>query len=268
MLTEIAGAANAIAGVGKMLGIGSKGTSRKREYDSYVLQSRASREDIPLRVQAYKDAGIHPLYGLGGQQFSPSPTSLESGGPDPVGGLEMMGQGLERAGRAQATAHERAKADQMDALQLERARLENDLLRTQISTIGRPTGPALPSAVSPPSIAGQGDAYGMTVNPLEATASRANSPHTEAGAINDVSWVKTKNGWTNVMSNDAKQRLEEDTIGSIGWSMRNRLPQAITGGLVGERPPFPPPEGAVWAYNGLSQEWYPMYYNPFRKGGK
>lgn len=242
------GIANAVGAVGSLFG--KKGTSRKREADSYKIQAEASRADIAPRVQAYMDAGIHPLYGLGGQQFTPNPTNIDSG-PSIGERLADAGQNVARAASAYQTREERAKVAQRDALSLERMSLENDLLRSQITSINASSNPSLPHGLSP--IDGQGDSgygYSMNVNPMEVTASMRNQPHVEGGVTSDIGWVRTKNGFAPVMSKDTKDKLEEDMIGSIGWNLRNRI-------MPSTAPPYKAPDGTAWTYDILRQEFYP-----------
>lgn len=252
--TAVVGAASpwgslASAALGGLSSYMSKG-SVPSAYEQYSAQSRASLEDIPARVAAYRAAGIHPLFGLGGQQWSPSPATI---GEE----TSRMGQAVGSAYQAYQGHKERAYDEQMQGLALERAQLENDLLRSQTTAVQRSTTPALPSPLDNPVIAGQGNAQGVTVNPLDVTASRGGRPHNEAGAINEVGWARTKNGWAPVMSDDVKQRLEEDILGTLGWNLRNRINP--------EFPPFVAPDGTEWRYSFLDGEFTPARVVPWYK---
>ena len=58
------------------------------------------------------------------------------------------------------------------------------------------------------------------------------------------------------MSEDAKQRLEEDMIGVLLWNIRNRLLPSV--GLNQSAPPAKVPKGYdAWVYNPFKQEYTP-----------
>lgn len=147
-----------LGGAGSLLGglgIGSKGPSAKKQIGMMEAQARVSRDDIPLRAAAYKAAGIHPLYGMAGQQFQPTPTSMSG---DSGIDFASAGQGIQRAMSAYQTKSERAFSSASQALQLERMQLENDILRSQATSIHHSTVPSLPGGISP-AVDGQGDAF-------------------------------------------------------------------------------------------------------------
>lgn len=182
------GVASDIAGglVGKLFG---GGTSANKQYNIWAQQARYSNKlatefdasQIQRRVADAKLAGIHPLAGVG---ISPS-----SGPSISVGGISDtksfptgMGQNISRAVEAVATRDERAQATAMNGLSLERARLENELLRYQITNVARATTPSLPGSQSP-LIAGQGDAHRrVVVVPDEVTASAKGDTGITAGS--------------------------------------------------------------------------------------
>lgn len=211
------------------LGIGNKGTSRKREYDSYVLQSRASREDIPLRVKAFRDAGIHPLFGMGSQPFTPSPSGASDGGGfDPA----QLGQGIGRAVSAYTSKPERELAAKRDALTLDNMQAQNDLLRAQTTSIhlqNRP--PAVPSGVLP--MAGQGDSLvGFDKN-----------------LSSDASLTATRNGeFAVVPSKSVKENIEDMTIPEAQWYTRQTVAE--------------PPAG--YAYNPFTGVLFPLEQKSFQ----
>lgn len=101
-------------------------------------QVRFAKKGIQWRVQDALKAGVHPLYALGAQTTSFSPISVGSPLADSIG---QMGQDISRAVSVGGNAVDR----KLQALQLERASLENDLLRTQIRNSSAPAvGPAMP----------------------------------------------------------------------------------------------------------------------------
>lgn len=111
-----------------------------------AFQMAAATQGIRWKVNDAKAAGIHPLFALGAPTFNPSPTSLLSdsgGGSDLGGSLSRMGQGVERALLAAAPQDERdaTTGGIMTQLGIERARLQNDLLRAQIGSLAARVGP-------------------------------------------------------------------------------------------------------------------------------
>lgn len=105
------------------------------------LQKDFAQKGIQWKVKDAKAAGIHPLYALGANTVSYSPVSV--GQPD----LGAMGADIGQAIDRVSTAPEKAQGA-LGALALERAGLENDLLRAQIqrariNTAGQVAGPIL-----------------------------------------------------------------------------------------------------------------------------
>lgn len=185
-------------------------TNRDVQYDM-------ARNGIQMRVADAKAAGIHPLMALGVQPFSPSPTAVGSSG---VGdSISRMGQNMSRASLATASADKRR-----EALMLENASLQNDLLRAQISMINRPNNPPFPGSAMV--IDGQG-----------------NAPSRERETIPDVGFAETEQrGLAPVMSSAVKQRTEDSLLQELEWYLRNRInPFALLRG------PGPAPrKGMVW----------------------
>lgn len=111
--------------------------------DSRQATSYANRSAILDKVAAAKEAGISPLYALGAPAIS---VGAQSVGESPGLGqtLSEMGHDVGRAVAAGQTDAERA----IQALTLEKAKLENDYLRANIASIQnrtrREAGPPLP----------------------------------------------------------------------------------------------------------------------------
>lgn len=143
-----------ISGVSNLVGglFGAKSAADANEEN--IRQQRAfAQQGIRWRVADAKAAGIHPLYALGAQTASFAPSSVG----DPLGGaISDMGQNIGRAVDAAGTRDERIAGKAMTSLQLERAGLENELLRSQIARERGQLGPAFPG--SPVLIDGQGNA--------------------------------------------------------------------------------------------------------------
>jgi len=129
MLGEILGGLTSV--VGGVLGSSEKKKDRK-------LQKDAMQHGIQWRVEDALRSGVHPLYALGAPTFSPSPVS--AGGYDLGQGLADAGQSIGRAVSAYQSKPDRNAAI-LGTLGIERAQLENDLLRSQIRQINQPGNP-------------------------------------------------------------------------------------------------------------------------------
>lgn len=220
------------------------------------LQKDFAQKGIRWRVKDAKLAGIHPLYALGAQTQSYSPITV---GSDFAG----MGQNLGGAIDAARSAPERDKAvlKTMSDLQIDHMRLQNDLLRTQIAgsavAVTRQAGRQAPGPVigaDPFLVPGQPDSGNVETVPLQVDASRPGQPHMEAGPVTDTGHTRTPAGFAPVMSNDARQRLEEDFPGMIQWNVRNRIMPAFSDDRW--NPPYRAPAGKVWQFNYLTGEYW------------
>lgn len=153
------------------------------------LQEEAMYNGIQIKVKDAEEAGVHPLYALGASTFSPTP--IMSGMPEAIGNA---GQDISRAVSAAQDGQERAStySKSLQALQLERGALENELLRGQIRNLNSPGSPPVsPDRKSSAIIDGQGDtrapisALGVTVRP-RASESTAQELENEYGEASDV----------------------------------------------------------------------------------
>lgn len=127
--------------LGALGGVVDRVLGRSAEDRNTRLQKEFAQNGIQWKVEDAKKAGIHPLYALGAPTMSFSPSSV---GSDFAG----VGQDLSRAIDATRSSKDRGQA-RLDALTLERAGLENDLLRSQIMgskmALLRSNGPSMPS---------------------------------------------------------------------------------------------------------------------------
>lgn len=114
--------------------LGAKSAKKDRE-----LQKDAMQEGIRWKVADAKAAGIHPIYALGAPSFSPSPVG--TGGVDTA--FANMGASLDDMMNKRKTGAVDGATARMEALTLENASLQNDLLRTQIR---KANAPGLPPA--------------------------------------------------------------------------------------------------------------------------
>jgi len=223
-----------------------------------ALQKTLAQEGVRWRVADAKAAGLHPLYAMG--------ASIAQGSPAAVGVSPSVpqGQNVARAYRATSTSPQRRNSI-LEALAVERAGLENDLLRAKI-TLATQTGPAFPSQ-TPGLIPGQGDANDLITNvPQQRVVSDPGHTSQEPGAISDTGFAKTPTGYAPIPSSDVKERIEDQMIPELMWAIRNLLLPNIGKGL-------PPPKpwrmrGTKWKWNHARQEWqhsYPGRRRPKRR---
>lgn len=245
-----------ISGIGA--GIGAL-VSSKNAQKNINAQQQFAKKGIQWRVEDALAAGIHPLYALGAQTHSFSPVDASG----VAGGIGQMGQDLGRAVDSMRTTPEKLTAftAMMQNLQLERGGLENELLRSQIARMNQAgVMPPAPSPTVQTTIPGQTSSglvpetvapAVMSTLPFERDAVSPQAPHAEPGPISDIGYVDTPTGRAPVMSNSAKQRLEEDLAGTILWNLRNRvLPEANAMHMKTDR-------GTAWY-------WHP-WYQEYRK---
>lgn len=146
------------------------------------------REDtaIQRRVADANAAGVHPLFALGANVSSSAPVHVGSMGST----FRDMGQDISRAVSANRSPKvvEDAFSKAMQGAQLERASLENTLLRKQILTAGSPPPP--PTGDVQPVIPGQGDSRVVVVpGPMRVFSPKYETPaqdmENEYGEISD-----------------------------------------------------------------------------------
>lgn len=229
-------------------------------YEGFQQSKEFAQQGVQWRVEDAKKAGIHPLYALGANLPTFSPAS-NVGGEDPLGrSIGIAGQNLGRAVTAHQTKKQRV-GSQIYALQIERAGLENDLLRSQIIRSAQ-TGPPVPSNTSNPMLTdvpglGLGATEGGTtgkvvVKPMERSSTVPGHGYSEAGVIPDLGWGKTETGYVPIPSKDMKERIEDQIIPEIMWAIRNNLIPTFG---QGTSPPWKPKTGYVWWFNAARQEW-------------
>lgn len=225
--------------------------------NNYQWQKEFAQNGISWRVDDAKAAGVHPLFALGANVSSFSPQAVFPEGRRDSG---IDGQDISRAVYATATGETRAAA-QLSALTLERASLENDLLRAQIAKLNpSQVGPPLPNAANPNPGAGSGDfAYdpSVSVKPVEVAATWRGNPDQKAGAQPETTWARNKNGaWVPYPNQD----VIGDTEGPFGWEyfMRNRVAPAF--GSTSGQPPHTllPDANSHWEWSTAEGGWIPV----------
>lgn len=245
-----------------------------------ALQMEFAKNGVSWRVADARAAGLHPAAALGMQGVSSSPISVGgSGGPglpapassntpaiSPFAGASIgsgvasMGQDLSRAIQATRSDEDKdlAYKETSQKLAIQRGQLENQLLASQIAKVNQGASISMPTATSRRMVDGQGNSPVSSKlvkeKALERTTAEPDKPSQEPGTITETGHSKSIKGWAPMMSKDVQERLEEDTIGTLGWNLRNRL--LPTFGIWNERaPPFPAPSGREWYYHPIYQEF-------------
>lgn len=245
--------------------------------DNLALQKQFAQEGIRWRVDDAKAAGIHPLYALGAQlpQFSPS-TYIPGGSDGGAAHLAQAGQDIGRAVDATRTPREKVST-RLDELTLQRAELENELLRSQIAKLNQSPAVGLPGQ-GKQVIPGQADIErnGLVVTPArqhviekpqEVVVASPFNPAQEPHPITDVGFVRTPTGLAPVPSKDVKERIEDQFVPEAMWALRNHLVPNF--GAMDNAPPVSMlPDGAYsWRWEPTRQEWQPAYRRPSDKPG-
>lgn len=220
-----------------------------------ALQREFAQMGLRWKVEDAKAAGIHPLYALGGQGAMASPISVgQPAAPSGPGAWGTHGQDLSRANFQMQTPQEREFA----VLQLQRMKLENKLLESQIPGLGASQyGPPLPSATDQPGdgLSSQGNA--VRVQPQRPSASSPSNPARDAGAVADFGLVRTSGGgYAVVPSKDVKERIEDTTVPEAMWAFRNQIRPIFSG--AGDLDPreYPLPKGYDrWEWQPHLQEY-------------
>ena len=118
--------------------LGAKQADKQAE-----LQKQFAKKAIRWKVKDAKAAGVHPLYALGAPTTSYAPQQIG----DPLGGsIAAMGQDIGRAIDATSTPGMRGTkySRALQALNLERAGLQNQVLRARLNLLSQPGSPIGP----------------------------------------------------------------------------------------------------------------------------
>lgn len=264
-----------IQGAGELFGGSS--ASRQSSLDRQT-QHAMMKEGIQWRVADAKKAGVHPLYALGAQGFSYSPSASYAGDYG-AGSFAQAGQDIQRARQAALTNRERraemarlsidrAVQNEREGVlfeqQVERNNLENQLLASRIGRLNSPgTPPGFPDGRAPPGA--------VETHPAQRSAAGIGSESREAGAIRDFGYSITPRGLAIVPSESMADRADDFFFQDWGWGIRNNLMPWVTG----TPPPhpdlreFPLPQGQRWTYDYFVGEYRPQdirtgEYLPYR----
>lgn len=240
VLPAIIGAAGSILGsvAGGLFG---KDQAEDTSRANLEAQREFAQQGVRWKVADAKAAGIHPLYALGAQTHSFTPSFVGGGGFD-FSDLGRHGQNIARAAMQGSTEEERSaakieasvEAQQATTLRLQNMELQNDLLRSQIARLNQGTGPAFPNAAGPTGgLSGQGDVTALTggglppgqvlTKPMERQSVAQGAPSQEAGVVSELGYTRTPTGWAPVPSKDAKDRIEDMMIPEAIWALRNNI---------------------------------------------
>ena len=146
--------------LGSLLGgLAQTGLSLFGKNKEIEMQKKFAKNGIQWKVEDAKKAGIHPLYALGANTMSYSPVGVG----DSFGWLSDMGQNIDRAREAASGRESRGITAALEKLSLEKAGLENDLLRSEIRKNNAQIGPAMPGGAF--DARGPLSAFGVEINP-------------------------------------------------------------------------------------------------------
>jgi len=250
------------AGTSLIGGLFGASSQKKANAKNAALQKEFAQNSIRWKVNDAKEAGIHPLAALGASTAAASP-SFKAGD---YGFINQMGQDVGSSiNRTLSPAGQSKRYTQMaQSLSLRNQHLQNELLSAQIAKERAAPAPGLPSPGDRYLIPGQpASAPGLVkTSPLKRQASAPENKTQEAGAVSDMGFTRTKYGYMPVMSDDAKKRLEDDTLGMLAWNWRNRI-QPFFG--FNQNPPSAPlPRGYdKWVFDPRHMEYRPMRRGPF-----
>lgn len=218
------------AGASLLGGVLGQKSQEKQAEKNIQLQKDFAQQGIQWKVADAKAAGIHPLYALGANTHSFAPVSV---GDSLSPALANAGQDIGRAVNAVSDGSTRVYGIQkaLQGLALERAGLENEVLRSQIrrnNSAGTP--PPVPTPGTQWLIPGQGETTipevpGTIVDePLKRTGVDPTRGYTESGAIADKGYTNTAPGhYFPVPSKDVKDRIEDITPAEWAWALRNMV---------------------------------------------
>lgn len=232
------------------------------------LQREFAQHGVRWRVADAKAAGLHPLFALGGTgaTFSPAPVNVGvhgGSGGSIARGFASAGQDLSRAIDSTRTKRERRDA-RLEILALDRAQLQNELLKAQIAKLNATqVGPAMPSSLPsavPEHTGGSGEAF--ITRPVEVPAVQSGRPSQEAGAFPETRWMRTeRGGFQPVPSREVIEDADISNPAALSWYFRNQFLPSLGFRGSGSPPPerFLPKGAKGWRWNTMEQAWEPIF---------
>ena len=236
-----------VAGAFGLFGDDDKNAFAREMFDKNVaLQKEFAQNGVSWKIEDAAKHGIHPLAAIGASGTSFSPVAVGESGTSERERFAAIGQDISRAMSAGLGAPERSAL--ISDLQVERAGLENELLRSQIGRLNSAqSGPAMP----------------VSVKPLEVNASDPLNSACVPAPVTDYGYVRTADGGLAIVpSTDAKERIEDAAIPEGFHALRNNLMPNFNSKAHSPDPSrYPPPKG----YD--SYKWSPVkqQYIPWKK---
>jgi len=208
------------------------------------MQYDFAKNGLGWKIEDAKKYNIHPLAAIGAPTVMPNAYSV--GGNSVGDAVRDMGQDLGRAAQSYMTRDQRKAKQTLDTLTLERAALQNDLLRAQVVNTQRASNPAFPVPSDRDVMPGQAQSF-VDPTPMQQTVT-IDKHNREPGQNPSIGYLDTGTGYFPVYSENAKERLEEDLIGNIMWQLKNRVGPAFGRNF---NPPvhIPPQPGKKWYYD-------------------
>ncbi len=220
--------------------------ARQQAQQNRADQKEFAQNQLQWKAADAKAAGIHPIFAMGNSPISFSPINTGISGSNPMAqAMSGMGQDLSRASMAKQTPHGRNATMNaaLSKLGLERASLQNDLLRTQIkATTMRINRSQLPPSMPSP----------VEVMPQQIIKGRTSTPHIDPGQVTDVGHARTKTGYAPIPSEQVKERIEDNIPAELMHFYRNQIKPNFNQNFS---PPFKAPKGKRWIFAPLAQEY-------------
>lgn len=248
---------------------------KNREYNER-LQKEFAQNSIRWKAEDARAAGIHPAFALGapttsfsthvGSQISPFVGSSMGSA------LASAGQDIGRAVASTATGEQKLDAytGSMQKLNLEKAGLENQLLKSQLVRLAQTSMPDFPSAGRERLIPGQGNTPNTgryKLEPQKVTMTDKDNRVIEPKTISEVGFADTRNAPSRsvypIPSEAVKERIEDNFwLETMHFFRNNLLP------MVGAN--FNPPAELLKSLRaGQKVSFHPIYgYQAVRDGNK
>lgn len=237
--------------------------------EQFDFQKEMAHNGIAWRTQDAINAGIHPVFALGGS-MNFSPVTYNPDSPvNTMGSMHSMGQDLSRAfmstrgkGEREISEAELTLASAMAGQRVQRGELENELLKAQIASINARLGAP---QIGPTNIAPQLGA--SETKPVEILASQPDNPGTAAGQPQPVvQYHKVGEGLQAFPAKGVTGLDDLDLTNPVGmdWVTRYRGDPNMPG--KGYDPPSlkmmqqafgPAVTGVEWSWR--KQLWVPIY---------
>ncbi|AZL82955.1 DNA pilot protein [Apis mellifera associated microvirus 51] len=271
MLEQLAGPAVSLAG--GLLARDAQREANDRNLQISQLNNKVQKQfaqmGIQWKVEDAKKAGVHPLYALGAQTHSFSPTPVNFQPEDGLAqGVANMGQDITRAIASTQTKEQRAESQLRLAsaqLDIQGKALDNQIRAAQLRKLND-GGTTVPSGIGDTNfIPGQGNSNGLVkIKPAERTASQPGRFSQEAGWRPDLSFSRTDTGLVPMVPESLSESLEDDLIGKLFWRFRNQIVPNFS--PHAETPPKNMLPGGYdfWFWSKSGQEWRPGKYPPMQ----